>query len=647
MTDFLTGGTATVRASVKLNMMPLRPDIEPHLARVVVDTHLQLPDMFELTFLDEECTLASTAGFEIGGKVEVFGGAADSMEAKSLIQGEITSIEAVCAHLHVYTVVRGYEKAHRLQRVPRTRTFLNVKDSDVARQIAGDAGLDIGTIDDTRTTHEHLSQIATTDWNFLKQRARELGYETGVTGGEFYFRKPSGRPDGGLGGLAGAAMDAAASLVGAGPPTLTFKDNLLEFMPRISAANITPKVEVRVWDPCAASVVTAKEDTSTGTATIDGQEPKPLAGRVMSSLPFPIPSLPSIPGLPDFGQPPDDTAYVVTNRPLAEGSNATAAAEEMAVGLSEHIGSVFAEAEGYAIGNPDVQAGKPVNIAGVPPQFVGKWIVSNAKHTFDENEGGYHVRFYVSGRHERSLLGLSSLGGTQGPPATIPGLVCGVVTNVNDPDTKGRVKVSLPWLSPSYETGWARVVQFGAGKTTGAVFVPDVTDEVLVGFEHGDPRRPYVIGGLVNDNTEFTLGDDAVKVTGASAAVIRRGFATPTENGLVFHDELMPAPPLPGGRPVESTVLLGALDESVSVSVDKGTGEIVIKCDPTPGATNATTGTIRIECGNAGTVEIKAGMGGSMTIDGGNTLELKAMQSVKIGSPSATVEVSGMQIKLN
>ncbi|HEY3263333.1 MAG TPA: phage baseplate assembly protein V [Pseudonocardiaceae bacterium] len=645
VTDLLAGGTATVRASVKLNMMPLRPDVEPHLVRAVVDTHLHLPDMFELTFLDEECTLAAMAGFQIGGLIEVFGGAPDSMEAKSLIKGEITSIEAVCAQLHVYTVVRGYEKAHRLQRVPRTRTFLNMTDADIARQVASDAGLDIGTIDDTKTTHEHLSQVAQTDWNFLKQRAREIGYETGVTGGEFFFRKPSGRPDDG--GLLGAAAGAAASMVGAGPPTLAFKDNLLEFLPRISAANITPKVEVRVWDPCEAKVVTAKEDTTTGTAIIDGQEPKPLAGKVMSSLPFPIPSLPSIPGLPDFGIGPDDTAYVVAGRPLAEGSNATAAAEEMAVGLSEHIGSVFAEAEGYAVGNPDVQAGKQVNIAGVPATFVGKWTVTNAKHTIDESEGGYHVRFYVSGRHERSLLGLSSLGGTQSPPTTIPGLVCGVVTNVNDPDGKGRVKVSLPWLSPSYETNWARVVQFGTGKVGGAVFIPDVTDEVLVGFEYGDPRRPYVIGGLVNDNTDFDLGDDAVKATGASASVIRRGFATPTENGLVFHDELMPAPPLPGGRPMESAVLLGALDESVAVSIDKGTGEIVISCNPTPGATNATTGTIRIECGTAGNVQINAGMGGSMTIDGGNTLELKAMQSVKIGGPSAMVEVSGMQIKLN
>jgi hypothetical protein len=647
LTDFLAGGTATVRASVKLNMMPLRPDVEPHLVRVVVDTHLQLPDMFELTFLDEECTLAATAGIDIGGLVEIFGGAPDSAEAKPLIKGEITAIEAVCAQLHVYTVVRGYEKAHRLQRAPRTRTFLNMTDADVARQIAGDAGLDIGTIDDTRTTHEHLGQIAQTDWSFLKQRARELGYETGVAGGEFFFRKPSGRPEGGLGGLAGAAAGAVAGALGAGPPTLTFKDNLLEFLPRITAANLTPKVEVRVWDPCAASVVTAKEDATTGTATIDGQEPAALAGRFNGALQLPVPQLPSLPGMPDFGQAPDDTAYVVAGYPLAEGSNATAAAEEMAVGLSEHIASSFAEAEGYAVGNPDVQAGKQVNIAGVPARFAGSWTVSNAKHVFDESEGGYHVRFYVSGRHERSLLGLSSLGGTQGLPPRIPGLVCGVVTNVNDPDGKGRVKVALPWLAPAYESGWARVVQFGAGKSAGAIFVPDVTSEVLVGFEHGDPRRPYVLGGLLNDNTEFGLGDDPVLASGAAATVVRRGFSTPTGNGLVFHDELMPAPPQPGGRPTASEVVLGATDGSVALSIDKVGGELVIRCDPTPAPGGATSGTIRIECGNAGNVEIKTGTGGSVSVEAGGELSLKGQTGVKIQSQTGNVEINGMQIKLN
>ena len=77
-----------------------------------------------------------------------------------------------------------------------------MKDSDIARQVAGDSDLDVGTIDETKTTHDHVAQVAQTDWEFLTQRAREIGYETGVTGGEFFFRKASGSPSGGgLGGF--------------------------------------------------------------------------------------------------------------------------------------------------------------------------------------------------------------------------------------------------------------------------------------------------------------------------------------------------------------------------------------------------------------------------------------------------------------
>jgi len=76
-----------------------------------------------------------------------------------------------------------------------------------------------------------------------------------------------------------------------------------------------------------------------------------------------------------------------------------------------------------------------------------------------------------------------------------------LVVDIKDPDNQGRVKVSLPW-SPdakgaSYEV-WARLATMFAGNNRGSWFIPDVNDEVLVAFEHGDPRRPYVVGGLWN-----------------------------------------------------------------------------------------------------------------------------------------------------
>jgi uncharacterized protein involved in type VI secretion and phage assembly len=81
------------------------------------------------------------------------------------------------------------------------------------------------------------------------------------------------------------------------------------------------------------------------------------------------------------------------------------------------------------------------------------------------------------------------------------GVFPGLVSDIRDPDGSGRVKVTLPW-SPDTGSGryeaWARVATLMGGNNRGSWFIPDVNDEVLLVFEGGDPRRPYVIGGLWN-----------------------------------------------------------------------------------------------------------------------------------------------------
>lgn len=81
------------------------------------------------------------------------------------------------------------------------------------------------------------------------------------------------------------------------------------------------------------------------------------------------------------------------------------------------------------------------------------------------------------------------------------GVLVALVTDIKDPDNQGRVQITLPWSPDAsgqrYE-GWARLATMFGGNNRGSWFVPDVDDEVLVCFEHGDPRRPYVIGGLWN-----------------------------------------------------------------------------------------------------------------------------------------------------
>ncbi len=94
------------------------------------------------------------------------------------------------------------------------------------------------------------------------------------------------------------------------------------------------------------------------------------------------------------------------------------------------------------------------------------------------------------------------LGGRNARPrAPLAGVCPALVVNNVDPDAIGRVKIRLPW-SPDdggdlYEV-WARIATLSAGNGRGSWFIPEVDDEVLVAFEAGDPRRPYVVGALWN-----------------------------------------------------------------------------------------------------------------------------------------------------
>ena len=83
------------------------------------------------------------------------------------------------------------------------------------------------------------------------------------------------------------------------------------------------------------------------------------------------------------------------------------------------------------------------------------------------------------------------------PPGLRPalGLARALVVDVRDPQAAGRIKVKFPWLPGEVET-WARVSLPLGGNRTGLWALPEVGDEVLVGFEHGDVRSPIVIGSL-------------------------------------------------------------------------------------------------------------------------------------------------------
>ena len=608
-----------ITPEVEIGPNPSRPlpgPITQRISRAYVETHLHLPGMFELTFVGVADADLEEAGVVLGARVTISSAAGPQEDSLTLIRGEVTALEGSFNDFTGVITARGYDLSHRLQRARRTRAFLNTSDSEAAEKIATDAGLEVGDITPSSVIHEHLPQYDQTDWEFLKQRASEIGYEFTIADGLFSFRRAS-----------------SVRAADRPPLTLTLHQSLRSFAARVTAGNLTPNVEVRVWDPVQGRVISAEAGATTGAASPAGdQTAEEIAALFGDPADGADPGPPPSPAVEDLGPPPSNTAFVMYNRPVGGGPTTASAADLVANGLAEQLASSFAEADGDATGNPRLQAGAAVRVEGISGQFPATWVVTRARHVFDLAEGGYHTEFSASGRHDRSLLGLASLGGTQAPLPRIPGVVCAVVTDVNDPH--GRVKVTLPWLSPDYVSDWSPVVQFGAGPRSGAMFLPEVGDQVLVGFEFGDPRRAYVLGGIVSGASRYTLGGPAVETDGT---VVRRGFVSASGNRLSFYDQM---PPGDDPKPTASQITLATSDGTVGLLADIVAGTLVLSCSP-----ESPPGQLTIKCGDGGTVNIQAGQGGTMTVDGGDNLTVKAESSMTIQC-AGDLTISGESISL-
>lgn len=112
----------------------------------------------------------------------------------------------------------------------------------------------------------------------------------------------------------------------------------------------------------------------------------------------------------------------------------------------------------------------------------------------------------------------------------VNGIVPAIVTNNQDADGLGRVKVRFPWLSEENESDWAKVMTFMAGDGRGGYFIPEVGDEVLVAFDHGDINYPYVLGAVWN-------GEDTPPETDGDGANNIRKITSRSGHEIVFNDD--------------------------------------------------------------------------------------------------------------
>jgi uncharacterized protein involved in type VI secretion and phage assembly len=231
-------------------------------------------------------------------------------------------------------------------------------------------------------------------------------------------------------------------------------------------------------------------------------------------------------------------------------------------------------------------------------------------------------------------IGLSTGGRTESRDGKVFGVVTGLVTNNEDPENLGRVKLKFPWLEDSVESDWARVVSPMAGGERGFHFLPEVDDEVLVAFEHGDVHHPYVVGCLWGGKDKPPMkNNETVK----SGGVQRRMIKTRKGHTMEFGDD-----------DSDSYIKMVTSDGEIEMLFNEKDKKLNLKAGG--GAINLSAGgDITLEGSN---ITIKAG--GNLKLEASGIGEFKASGNLKLqASGNADLKaggicnVKGAMVKLN
>jgi uncharacterized protein involved in type VI secretion and phage assembly len=463
---------------------PLAPELYPRVTLVRVEESVHLPDYFAIHLDDPHFEIFDKGTFTLGTKIDIaFRAEADPVVVTS---GEITavSVEPGGAGRHEL-VLTGFDQTHRMSREPKSRSFQRLTDADIASRIAGEYGLD-AEVDATGAAHEYVLQAGETDYAFLRRRAARIGFDVWISDKKFYFKK-SPRATG-------------------SPPKLRYGQSLSRFAVRFSAAERCDEVQIRGWDQLGKAAITGRgTETDPGTDAPAAQEMSDAAKRA-------------------FGQVKRNAGQF----PVAD----QAEADALAASLLLRASAEEAVLRGEAVGDPAIAAGAMIQIEGIGSRMTGKWRVTGVEHTYGAGRP-YLTKFICGGKEPGGLADMTSSPGEQ---RGWTGLVVGVVTNNDDPEKLGRVRVKFPTLSADDESAWARIATPGGGKQRGLEWLPEVDDEVLVGFELNDHTRPVVLGGLWN-RTDAVPSTEAV----AGGKVNQRLLVSRKDSRLLFNDEDTPS----------------------------------------------------------------------------------------------------------
>jgi len=448
--EIASGNTATFTIKVDGTAIPS----ELNALSVHINKEVNRIAIAKITILDGEANTgkfdaSSSSTFVPGAKITIECGYDSTNQV--VFQGIITSQsiridEMVGSALEI----ECRDEAIKMIVGRKSLTFNKKKDSDIISSIIGTYSGLTAKVTATTTTWPEQVQYYVSDWDYIMARAESNGMLITTLNGTVTVAPP----------------DANTSPV----LSVSYGNGLMQFNAVMNSITQTDTVKASTWDYKNQAI-----------ASMQSTNNVPGPGNISSK------KLSEVVGLSDY--------QVQTTAPL-ENADLTNWAK------AQLIKSEYSKIQGEAKfqGTNLVNPGNYITLGGLGDRFNGDHFISSVTH--DISEGNWITEISV---------GLSPIWFTEEPDVMAPpasgllpgarGLFNGTVKQIyNDPDSQYRILVTIPLFDTNGEGIWARLSNFYSTNGAGAFFLPEVGDEVVIGFLNEDPRYPIILGSMYSSS---------------------------------------------------------------------------------------------------------------------------------------------------
>ena len=442
-----SGNSDLVTYTIKVDGKQIKDTYD--LASIVVNKEVNRIPFAKVTFYDgdvaeEDFELSGSKDFVPGNEIEILAGY--HTKEKSIFKGIIIKHGIkVRYNRPSVLIVECKDEAVKMTVGRKNAYYYKQKDSDIIGKLIGNAGVKKKVVA-TKIKHEELIQYYATDWDFMLSRAEVNGMVAVVSDGEVNVKKPNASQ---------------------GPViTLTYGSTILEFEGEIDARFQFSASKASAWDAKTQKIIESKGTKSTNNL-----------GNLSSS------KLADVLGLDSYDL---QHAGQITKEELKDWADS----QLLRSSLAKVCGRV------RSFGTEKILPGTVVELAGLGDRFNGKAYVSGVRHEISEGNWttdtqiGLPMEWFS---HREEVMDRPASGLLPG----VFGLQIGVVKKIaDDPDKEHRIQVNSPIIDAKEKGVWARIATLDAGKERGTFFMPEVGDEVVLGFLNDDPRDPIILGML-------------------------------------------------------------------------------------------------------------------------------------------------------